>query len=251
MSPAGLRPRDRLALLTQNLVSFICAPLSLLTLATLMRWRYRWRINGHRELRKRFRREIRASRGPVLISANHLTMVDSMLILWALAPTWWYLLHFHRVPWNVPERRNFAHKFWPRVGAYLAKCIPVIRGGDRAQVSLVLKKLRHLLAERNSVLIFPEGSRSRTGRVVTTNPALGTGRLIKDLPDARVLCVYIRGDHQTEYSDLPITGERFQCDISWLEPRTDHRGLRGSVEISNQIMQRIQEMEERYFDDRQ
>jgi len=185
------------------------------------------------------------------VCANHLTMVDSMLILRALAPTWWYLLHFHRVPWNVPERRNFAHKFWPRVGAYLAKCIPIIRGGDRAQVSLVLKKLRRLLARKNSVLIFPEGGRSRTGRVASTNPALGTGRLIKDLPDARVLCVYLRGDHQNEYSNLPIIGESFHCEISWLEPRTEHKGLRGSVEISNQIMQRIQEMEERYFDDRQ
>lgn len=251
MNAAGLRLRDRFVLGTQNLISYGCAPITLMMLATLMRWKYRWRIKDRRELRRRFRTEIRETAGPVMVCANHLTMVDSMLILWALAPVWWYLLHFHRVPWNVPERRNFAHRFWPRIGAYLAKCIPVIRGGDRTQVSLVLKKLRHLLIHRHTVLMFPEGGRSRTGRVSSTNPALGTGRLIKDLPKARVLCVYLRGDHQEQHSNLPINGERFHCEISWLEPHSEHKGLRGSVEISGQIMHRILEMEERYFDDRQ
>lgn len=251
MTSSGLRLRDRFALFSQNLTAYCCAPLTLLLLSSLMRLKYQWRIADHHRIRRRFRNEIRQTGGPVMVCANHLTMVDSMLVLWALAPPWWYLLHFKMVPWNVPERKNFAHRFWPRIGAYLAKCIPVTRGGDRAQISLVLKKLRHLLANRHTVLMFPEGGRSRTGRVGSTNPALGTGRLIKGQPGARVLCVYLRGDQQHRFSNMPVQGERFHCATSWLEPYSEHNGLRGSVEISEQIMRRIQDMEDRYFDGRQ
>ncbi|MCD4750588.1 MAG: 1-acyl-sn-glycerol-3-phosphate acyltransferase [Thermoanaerobaculales bacterium] len=247
MSTSGLRLRDRFALVAQNLIAWCCAPLTLTLISFVVRVKYRWSIVDHRRIRRQFRSEIRDAPGPVMVCANHLTMVDSPLIAWALAPSWWYLAHFKKVPWNVPERKNFAHKLLPRVGAYLAKCIPVIRGGDRTKISLVLKKLRHLLTHRHAVLMFPEGGRSRTGRVCNTNPALGTGRLIKGLPGARVLCVYLRGDHQDQYSNFPVHGENFYCATSWLEPRTEHEGLRGSVEISEQIMHRIQEMEEDYL----
>jgi len=251
MKAPGLRVRDRFALVAQNLISYCCAPFTMALIWFVVRVQYRWRVVDQRRIRRQFREEIRKADGPVMVCANHLTMVDSALIAWALAPSWWYMLHFRKVPWNVPERKNFAHKLVARVGVYLAKCIPVIRGGDRGQISLVLKKLRHLLTHRHAVLIFPEGGRSRTGRVGSTNPALGTGRLIKGLPNARVLCVYLRGDHQEQYSNVPVHGESFYCATSWLEPHTEHAGLRGSVEISGQIMHRIQEMEERYFNGRQ
>lgn len=243
--------RDRFALVAQYLISYGCAPFTLALLSFVMRVKYRWSIVDHRRIRQQFRDEIREAAGPVMVCANHLTMVDSPLIGWALAPSWWYLVHFKKAPWNVPERKNFAHKLLPRAGAYLAKCIPVIRGGDRTRISLVLKKLRHLLTHRHTVLMFPEGGRSRTGRVDGANPALGTGRLVKGLPNARVLCVYLRGDHQDQYSNFPVYGENFHCATSWLEPHTEHEGLRGSVEISEQIMHRIQQMEEDYLDGRQ
>lgn len=247
MATSGLRARDRFALVAQNLIAYCCAPFTLALLWFVVHVRYRWSIVGHRNIRRRFRSELRAAPGPVMVCANHLTMVDSVLLAWALAPSWWYLANFKKMPWNVPERKNFAHRILPRAGAYLAKCIPLIRGGDRAQISLVLKKLRHLLAHGHAVLIFPEGGRSRTGRVGSTNPALGTGRLIKGLPGARVLCVYLRGDHQERYSTFPVRGESFYCATSWLEPSTEHEGLRGSVEISRQIMHRIQKMEDTYL----
>ncbi len=250
MTESRLGRRDQVALALQNLLSFVCAPLALTLLPLAMRLRFGWRIEGHRRLRRQLRSELAAAAGPVMICANHLTMVDSMLILWALAPSWWYLLHFRRVPWNVPERKNFAHTMPARVGAYLAKCLPVTRGGDRRQVSAVVARLRYLLRRGHAVLLFPEGGRSRTGRVATTDPALATGRVVKDLPGARVLCVYLRGEHQEQYSRLPRRGERFYCAISWLEPASEHRGLRGSVEISRQILARLETMERRYFDGR-
>lgn len=250
MSDSGLRLRDRLALALQNRLSFACAPLVLSLLPLLLRGRYRWRVVGHRRLRGQLRAELGAASGPLMICANHLTLVDSVLILWALAPAWWYLLNFRFVPWNVPERKNFAHTMLARVGAYLAKCLPVTRGGDRRQVTAVVSKLRYLLCRGHAVLLFPEGGRSRTGRIATTNPALATGRVVKDVPGARVLCVYLRGERQAQFSRLPARGERFHCAISWLEPVSSHHGLRGSVEISGQILARLEEMEQEYFDGR-
>ena len=35
-------------------------------------------------------------------------MVDSALIAWALGSPLWYVRHFAALPWNMPERRNFA-----------------------------------------------------------------------------------------------------------------------------------------------
>jgi len=235
----------------QHLVAWCCAPLTLGVLAAAVRWKFRWSVADHRQIRERFRSEISAAPGPVMICANHLTMIDSIIILWALAPMWWYLLHFKKVPWNVPERKNFAHDLLSRIGVYLAKCIPIERGGDRSVVSRVLKRLHGLLDRGHVVLLFPEGGRSRTGRVDGANPALGPGRLVKDLPGARVLCVYLRGDHQEGVSDFPVRCERFTCMTSWIEPRTEHAGLRGSVELSAKIIERLRGMEERYFDDRQ
>jgi len=247
MSSSELRRRYRFALLLQTLLSLCCAPMTMALLSLAIRFRFRWTIRHHRTLRRQFCDEIRQSPGPVMICANHLTMVDSVLIQWALAPTWWYLIHFKRVPWNIPERKNFAHGLLPRAGAYLAKCIPIIRGGDRKGISRVLAKLRFLLIRDHAILLFPEGGRSRTGRIDDANPALGAGRLIKGLPTARVLCVYLRGDHQQTYSKLPIQGEHFYCKTSWLVPHTTSTGLRGSVEISSQIINRLKTMEEDYL----
>ena len=53
-------------------------------------------------------RELRRRAAPVLVCANHLTLIDSAVIAWALGSPWWYLRHFAALPWNVPERANFA-----------------------------------------------------------------------------------------------------------------------------------------------
>ena len=62
-------------------------------------------------------------------------MVDSAIIAWALGSPGWYLRHFSALPWNVPERRNFAASPSQRVLVYLMKCVPITRGGDRAEVA--------------------------------------------------------------------------------------------------------------------
>jgi hypothetical protein len=62
--------------------------------------------------------------------------------------------------------------------------------------------------------------------------------------------MYLRGDHQDEYSNMPVRGEHFHGSTSVVEPKTSHRGLRASRDIARQIAQRLADMEQEYFDAR-
>ena len=174
--------RSRLALGVQILVVRLAGPITLTVIGLVMRFVYGFRFHDLRDIRRRFKAELKANSGPVLIAANHLTFVDSPILTWGLAPTWWYVLHSAKMPWNTPERSNFAASLMTKVVVYLFKCLPITRGGDRKAVTLVLDKLAHLLSRGHLVLMFPEGRRSRTTRIDRTHAAHGVGRLVKAIP---------------------------------------------------------------------
>ncbi len=75
--------------------------------------------------------------------------------------------------------------------------------------------------------------------------------MIRSLPSCRVLCVYLRGERQREFSRIPARGDRFYAAVSEVEPKTDYDGLRGSRDLVRQVVRRLFEMEEEYFDGRQ
>jgi 1-acyl-sn-glycerol-3-phosphate acyltransferase len=208
-----------------------------------MRFALGWRIEGARELRARYR-EVRArAAGPLLVCANHLTMVDSFVVAWALASPWWYLRHYASLPWNTPERTTFAATWWSRALVYTMKCVPIRRGADRREAALVLARVAELLRGGEVALVFPEGGRSRSGRVDVESAAFGVGRLVKAVPGCLVLCVYLRGAGQETWSALPRRGERFRGALALIEPKADEPGLRGSLAIAREIVGRLQEME--------
>ena len=215
-----------------------------------MRFGMGWRIEGCDEARRRFRRLRRAHGGRLLVCANHLTMVDSFMIAWALAPPWWYVLHYASLQWNTPERENFARTWWMRALVYVMKCIPVRRGGDRREVGQVLSRVTWLISRGEAALIFPEGGRSRSGRVASEASTYGVGRIVRALPGAGVLCVYLRGERQQSWSDAPVRGERFRVRVEELEPKSASGGLRGSLEVSRQVLAKLADMEREHFDGR-
>lgn len=216
-----------------------------------MRFGLRWKIEGLADARRAFRAIWGDGRTPVLVCANHLTLVDSALIAWSLGSPWWLVKHFAALPWNVPERRNFAASRVQRVLVYLMKCVPITRGSDRREVAAVLDRLAWLMRRGETVLIFPEGGRSRSGRIDAADATYGPGRLVAELPGCKVACVYLRGERQTSYGDLPARGERFRVQVSCITPAPRKPGLRGSVEISREILTELARLERRHFDDRQ
>ncbi len=207
----------------------------------------RYHIRDAARVRTRYRALVKESGRPLLICPNHLTMMDSAVITWALGGSWWYLFHYSRIPWNLPEYNNYASQWPTRVGAWLTKCIPVIRGGRREDVSRVIKRVQHLLAGGETALIFPEARRSRSGRVESDAVAHAVGRILTSVPGSRPLCVYLRGDKQHTWSTVPARGDSFYIDFEVFEPQSDHSGMRRSRDFSQQIVDRLIGMEEEYF----
>ncbi len=200
---------------------------------------------------KKIRREINAllsaHRGPWLICANHLTLIDSVILAYGMAPTYRHIFRFSQLPWNLPEKMNFnSNKF---VGAlcYLTKCIPVVRGGERDEVKSTLAKCAYLLKKGQNLMIFPEGTRARNGRVDTVNFSYGVGRLLCNIPSCRVMCIYLRGDGQKTYSNFPRYGETFSVTVEECRPKTGLKGLKAQRDCADQIVKHLSQMEQDYF----
>jgi len=239
--------RTRAALTLQSWVGRILGILWLPAAAAFLRFGLGYRIREVREIRRRYRSFLREGDGGVLVCANHLTMIDSALIAWGLGGSVWYVAHYRHFPWNLPERRNFAFNAFARAAAWIAKCIPVVRRGSREEISGVMDRIRHLLERGHSVLIFPEGGRSRSGRVEPESVQYGVGRLLSSVPDARTVSVYLRGDRQESWSTIPKRGDTFYLDFEPTRPDSSHTGLREARDLSRQIIGTLKEMEERYF----
>lgn len=212
-----------------------------------MRFGRGWRIPEIARARKRYRELLREGSGPVIICGNHLTAVDSLLMMWALAPGWRAFLRPSLMPWNLPDKANFSGNVYIRVLCYIGRCLPIIRRGPREEVRRVLDKVNTLLHRGDSILIFPEGGRSRVGRVDTENFTYGVGTILQEAPGARVLCVFFRGERQKDFTNLPARHDRFYIDMRMLRPTTAHEGLRGARDLATQIVHELAAMEQIYF----
>ncbi len=222
-----------------RLASVVMAPLFFLGMRLL-----RYRIRGLREIRRRWSGLRGEHPGPWLLCANHLTLIDSLVVSYALFSLTDHVGRFRAVPWNLPEEKNFGGSRLLAAICYLAKCIPVQRGGDRGDVRAVLEKCLCLLRGGRSILIFPEGGRSRSGRVEPARVSYGVGRLLAESAETRVLCLYVRGDGQDSWSDYPRFGDRFTVRMEVLIPREDGEGLRRQRAFARQIIETLARMEE-------
>jgi 1-acyl-sn-glycerol-3-phosphate acyltransferase len=241
---------SKLAVLLQREVSRLTAPLWVPSAVGVLWLAFDYEVVGMERLRARYRRIRSQSDAPLLICANHLTMIDSAIIAWALGSPGWYLLNYDAIPWNLPERRNFAYSPASDVLSYLMKCLPVTRGGERSAVADVLNRFVYLLSQGDVGMIFPEGGRSRSGRVEIETAAPGVGRVVSALPGCRVLCVYLRGERQETFGSVPARGERLHLRLELMHPRSRYFGLRGSRDVAQQIVAKLAEMERKHFDAR-
>ncbi|RIL07782.1 MAG: hypothetical protein DCC75_09760, partial [Proteobacteria bacterium] len=186
VSPIGL------GLYIQRIAGWICLiPLSILIIA-LLRLRGRHRILRHAEIRRLFK-EYTLTQEPLIICANHLTLIDSVIILWALASTYTYVCHYRLFCWNLPAVENTKKRISWRVITYLSKCILIDRLGDAQHTNFRLGQICSLLRNRDLFLLFPEGTRSRDGRINPQSVTYGIGKILQQVPECRVVCVYLRG----------------------------------------------------------
>ena len=222
---------------------FILGPLYF-ALFRLMGYRVRNLNQFRRECALHFKRH----EGPWIICANHLTMIDSLVLTYAMLSLYRQFTQYRLIPWNLPERNNFQQNIILAVLCYLAKCIPINRGGNRDEMKKTLDQCSHILNCNQPLLIFPEGGRSRTGRVNTEGFSYGVGRFIKDFENCKVMCIYLRGDGQHTYGLIPRFGERFAANVEVLQLQlTNENGLRAQRNYAEQIVNCLAKMEEDYF----
>ena len=220
-------------------------------LVVLMKYLRGYRIENMAELRRQFNkiwREKEQGGWPLIICANHLTFIDSALIIWALASNVWYLFNYRAFTWNVPAGDFFKKKLHYHAILYLTKCIFIDRKGSPAHKNAVLNLCRYLLAKGNIVLIFPEGQRSRDGRFDANRLRFGTGKILISLENARVLCVYLRSPSQETFSNYPPKGSRFSLNMKLIEPNIDGASKKqASISAVKEIGAVIEKMENEFF----
>jgi hypothetical protein len=242
-----LSTRDRLGLRVQEGISQALIPLTYNALVAWMRLQ-RFTIPERRRIRAEFEAQAARERGPLLICANHLTLIDSLIIQWALAPAWRLFVRPDLFIWNLPDRQNLFRNVFVRILGYVGKCVPVVRRATPEETRRTLDKVGFLLARGQAMLVFPEGGRSRVEHVDTEDFSYGVGRMLQESPAARVLCVYARGQGQQAFSDYPRRGERFFIRLRRLEPATSFQGMRGARDLATQIVGQLSEMEAEYFE---
>ncbi len=234
----------KLQIIIGKIMSFAVAPLYILYLRIIRGYR----IRNLRQIRKQWKELTQEHAGPWLICSNHLTMIDSLIITYGLLSLADHFRHYGKIPWNLPEQANFYHSWSLRTICYLGKCLPVHRGGDRDKMRHTLASCRELLAAKQHLMIFPEGGRSRTGRINRDDYSYGPGRFLTEHPECRVLCVYLRGDRQDNYSNLPLRGDRFTMEIEAMAPElTTLSGLKAQRHYAGLIIGKLSQMEEDYF----
>lgn len=107
----------------------------------------------------------------VLIVSNHRSMIDSFLV-GGVAYFPRAIFKPQLIPWHAAAYENF---FFNPLLAWMSshwKCIPVKRGQQDLEAQA---KMTEVL-ENGTLMIFPEGTRSRTGKLLPARP--GVGRII-------------------------------------------------------------------------
>lgn len=243
----NLHFKDKLFLRLQHYTGWITFPVWGTALIAALRFFYRYKIPELRQIRKTFKELKKQAQGPILICANHLTKIDSAVLNWSFASIWSYMRSFKVFSWNLPERANIYHSIFLRVVCYLTSCIPIDRGGNREAVKRSLDKVAYLLKRGHPVTIFPEGERSRTGRINIERFTYGVGRLVNQVKDCNVLCVYLRGHDQRYYSSIPTRGSTFYMNMELIKPKSQYSGLKATKDVAHQIIEKLVHMEQSYF----
>lgn len=178
------------------------------------------------------RRRIGLERNTLILS-NHQTMIDSYLL--AHLSAWPGGVVFpHVQPFHPAAKENF---FRNRLISWFSrrwKCIPVRRHVKDFEA---LEKMKDALLTGH-MIIFPEGTRSRTGELLRGRQ--GTGKLIKDTR-CKCIPVYVEGMNQILpiKSSFPKFFKRIKVNFGSAIRMDDLFELPSGKETSQRIIDRV------------
>ncbi|MCG8571641.1 MAG: 1-acyl-sn-glycerol-3-phosphate acyltransferase [Spirochaetes bacterium] len=244
---SALSIRDKIGLQLQVFLARISFVVIGPIMSFLVFIKFRFKIDNLKEIRQQYQSLLKQGSGPILICANHLTFVDSIIHSVFFSSIASYFVHFKKLAWHVPEKRNFAHKPLWRLICYLGKCIPVIRSGTPEQSKKSLAKMLYLLKRGHIISIFPEGARSVAGLIDTENFSYAVGQILKRFEQSRILCVYMRGMNHGGFAKFPQKNEKFYLKMEIFQPTSLYKGMRKARDISTQIIMKLKSMEEKFF----
>lgn len=249
MSPPAL---DKLR--WQIRITTWCAPLLYAATLLIAKYYYRYSFKNLSAFREPLWKKLDEHDGPVIWAANHLTLIDSFLVIGAVIP-WHRVFRIKLVPWSTPEYRNYYYlggagvRHFIRALMYLCRCIPFLREGeDEASVAWreeVFQQCVGLLRDGGSVFIYPEAGRSRKGWLDPTRPKDFMGRLAMEVPEAKFLCVYLRGESQLCTTAAPIHGEEFRVYAELIPARVPSE--QSPRDISTRLFKTLAELQESWF----
>ncbi|MBI2569311.1 MAG: 1-acyl-sn-glycerol-3-phosphate acyltransferase [Candidatus Schekmanbacteria bacterium] len=152
-----------------------------------------FRVLNHVEVQGR---EHIPSRNRVIVLANHVSMIDSFAIgVAAYYPR--AMVRPSLFPWHPAALENFFQGRLLAVLSTLWRCIPVRRGErDFGALTAMTERL-----QEGTMLLFPEGTRTRSGRLGMGRP--GVGKLLHDVQP-----IVIPAAHTGMEEILPV-GARF------------------------------------------
>ncbi len=250
----ALTPEDLTSLGRQRFLSrAVAVPLSLLV-AAIARFYFRYRLPPDiDELRAKLWAELDAHDGPVIWAANHLTLIDSFLIYWAVVP-------LDRIgsdrytPWSTPEQTNYYYLGGPLQRAvvrgflYVCRCIPFRRGGEDAEAEAfrakAFEKCGWVLEGGSSIFVYPEAGRSRSGWFEKRRPKDFLGKLALINPRAKFLCVYLRGDRQVGTTNAPADGDLLRATFALMDGAQPGETPRA---ISQRLFDKLADLQEEWW----
>ena len=230
------------------------APLSLFV-AAVARLHFRYRLpDDIGKIREDLWRKLDAHEGPVIWAANHLTLIDSFLVYWAVFPVS-RVFEDRRIPWSTPEYTNYYKLGGPwksaliRALLYICRCIPFLRGGEDAAAEAfrqnAFDKCAWLLGQGSSVFVYPEAGRSRSGWLEAKRPKDFLGKLALEAPRAKFLCVYLRTDEQLGTTVYPPRGVQFRLVADLIDGARP--GETNPRDVSRRLFERLAELQEEWW----
>lgn len=149
----------------------------------------RWDVDKHvkqfcRPLTIEGRENLEGVSGPLLIIANHTSHFDTVIVLYVLPRKIW-----DKTAIVAAADRMFREKVKGMLHSLRYNAFPITRGGGREALAYT----HHLISKGWSILIFPEGRRSRTGALL---PFRGGPAILALTHKVPVLPLYIKGANE-------------------------------------------------------